>query len=562
MSDNVSNRLKGDGVSKYGYLEDLPKFKFDFQDWGSELKPEVSIQLAFQEGKTKEGVEPKYSYTHNKKHFGSGKGSIIQSIKQSTHIEISIPSGKIEKLIDAQSSHLQEITGQTPKYKKEKTKVIIKGQETEAYDVNLVIPEKQLKEFVGKKDTGIGNGYYEVKYNKNETDFLIVGEKIEFAATTGNVIDTLEWASLSSNQNRTKLMFTENVVEKDGKFYKLFQANKATEDSGTTVREANRRVLIINYDENDPNSPYSFVKTHTKTFIQMHKTYFDDPLTVNTLIVKANIKTEKGTAQTFAEQVTATHKKKPTEEQKEEGEEPDRYETLKYVLIGKRKYSPALFDKLKQKAKKLEKVVSDLNSKIAAGPPRNTRRTSDWKEELQINSDKETKELTKLNKKIKSANHIWEKLSPAGIKRLSDNAFSQKEPTLGKDGKKSYKTISEADYRALPKEEQSQYKSAVNVIATQSGSSSVNVEPMTSYGKDTLKVGQVTAQTLPAKFRNATIECEFFIQTHGRFNMNPVQGGGANYKLSNFVDETKVYISDLLELVELTPSELIAEIGA
>ena len=250
---------------------------------------------------------------------------------------------------------------------------------------------------------------------------------------------------------------------------------------------------------------------------------------LNTLVVKGNIKTVKSTKKTFAEEVTATHAKKPTEEQKEEGEEPDRYETLSHILIGKRKYSPDAFDKLKQRAKTLD-----------AG----------------------SKELAQLTAKIDSAKSIWEKLSPAGIKRLSDNAFSQKEPTLGKDGKKSHKTISEADYRALPKEEQSQYKSAVNVITTQSGSSSVDVAPMTSYGKGTLSVGQVSAQTLKDDFAKATIECEFFIQTHGRFDMNPVKRGGGNFQLANFVDETKVNINDLLELVELTPSKLIAEMGA
>lgn len=526
MSDKVANRLKGDGVSQYGELDDLPKF--DFDDWGSELEPEISIQLAFEESKS----EGNYSYTHKKKHF-SGKDGVIQSVKQSTHLEVSIPSGDILQLIDAQTEHLHDITGMTGlKYKKEKSKVIIKGQEPEQYDVNLVIPADQWKKFEQERDTGIGETYYEVKYNKNKTDFLIVGEKLLYKDDKENQygkygdISRLEWFSLRTSQSRTKLMIDEDIVEKNGKYYKH---TKQTEDSGTTVREDSRRIIIIDYDENDPNSPYSFVKTHTNTFIQMHKTYFDDPLTVNTLVVKGNIKTVKSTKKTFAEEVTATHAKKPTEEQKEEGEEPDRYETLSHILIGKRKYSPDAFDKLKQRAKTLD-----------AG----------------------SKELAQLTAKIDSAKSIWEKLSPAGIKRLSDNAFSQKEPTLGKDGKKSHKTISEADYRALPKEEQSQYKSAVNVITTQSGSSSVDVAPMTSYGKGTLSVGQVSAQTLKDDFAKATIQCEFFIQTHGRFDMNPVKRGGGNFQLANFVDETKVNINDLLELVELTPSKLIAEMGA
>ena len=575
MSDNVANRLKGDGVSAYGTLDDLPDFDFDDFD---DLDAGVSVQLAFEEALHKGEPTGNYTYTHKKKHFKEWGGSAMKKVKPTTHIEVTIPSDKIEKLIDAQSEHLHEITGQTPTYKKESRRLVVQGQETEIYDYPIVIPADQFKEFEIKIDAGAGNGYYEVDFKDtfgdvySGTSFPIIGEKVVYKGATRNPlieegdISLLEWASLQSKQDRTKLMITNDVVEKDGKYYKSFNASK-TEDSGTTVKETTRRVIVIDFDENDPDSPYSFVKTHTDAFIRMNKGYFNDPLVVNTLTVKGSIKTVQSEAPTFAAQVDTTHKKKPTQEQKDEGEEPSQYETLKYILIGKRKYSAESFKKLQQKAKDLEKVIADLDSKIKAGPPRGQRPSSpfneagDWKKELQINSDKESKELEQLQSKINSAKHIWAKLSPIEAERISNNAFKQKEPTRGKDGKESWKTISEKDYNSLPKEEQKKYKSAVNVITTQSGQSSVDVKDMTDFGQTKLSVGQVSSRSLAVDFSKAKIECNFFIQTHGKFDMSSKKRGGGNYKLSNFVDEIKVYINDLIELVEVTPSELVTEIG-
>ena len=575
MSDNVANRLKGDGVSAYGTLDDLPDFDFDDFD---DLDAGVSVQLAFEEALHKGEPTGNYTYTHKKKHFTEGKNDTIKKVKQTNHIEVTIPSDKVEKLIDAQSDHLHEITGQTPTYKKESRRLVVQGQETEIYDYPIVIPAEQFKEFEIKINQGSGNGYYEVDFKDtfgdvySGTSFPIIGEKVVYKGATRNPlieegdISLLEWASLQSKQDRTKLMITNDVVEKDGKYYKSFNASK-TEDSGTTVKETTRRVIVIDFDENDPDSPYSFVKTHTDAFIRMNKGYFNDPLVVNTLTVKGSIKTVQSQAPTFAAQVDTTHKKKPTQEQKDEGEEPDRYETLKYILIGKRKYSVEAFKKLQKKAKDLEKVVADLDSKIKAGPPKGERPSSpfnesgDWKKELQINSDKESKELKQLQSKINSAKHIWGKLSPIEAERISNNAFKQKEPTRGKDGKETWQTISEKDYNSLPKEEQKKYKSAVNVISTQAGESAVNVKDMTDFGQTKLSVGQVSGETLKEDFAKAKIECNFFIQTHGKFDMSSKKRGGGNYKLSNFVDEIKVYINDLIELVEVTPSELVTEIG-
>ena len=576
MSDNVANRLKGDGVSGHGTLDDLPEFDFDDFD---DLDAGVSVQLAFEEALHKGEPTGNYTYTHKKKHFKEWGGSAMKKVKPTTHIEVTIPSDKVEKLIDAQSEHLHEITGQTPTYKKESRRLVVQGQETEIYDYPIVIPAKQLEEFHLNADNTLGNGYYEVDFKDtfgdvySGTSFPIIGEKLAFkdkrndgAYMESGDISEFEWTKLQSNQNRTKLMMTEGVVEKDGKYYKFFDGSK-TEDSGTTVKETNRRVIVIDFDENDPDSPYSFVKTHTDAFIRMNKGYFNDPLVVNTLTVKGSIKTVQSQAPTFAAQVDTTHKRKPSQEQKDEGEEPDRYETLKYILIGKRKYSVEAFKKLQKKAKDLEKVVADLDSKIKAGPPKGERPSSpfnesgDWKKELQINSDKESKELKQLQSKINSAKHIWGKLSPIEAERISNNAFKQKEPTRGKDGKESWKTISEKDYNSLPKEEQKKYKSAVNVISTQAGESAVNVKDMTDFGQTKLSVGQVSSRSLAVDFSKAKIECNFFIQTHGKFDMSSKKRGGGNYKLSNFVDEIKVYINDLIELVEVTPSELVTEIG-
>lgn len=470
MDSNVTNRLKGMGSIQYGQnLENLPEFDFDdFLQAYLEVQPSIGVELGFTEGKDKDGNPTgKYTYAHKKSVFGTS---------QDNHIEAEIPKVDVGELSNAQADWLKDKTGQNAGFKVSKGKA---KTYKEVFDYKIVLPSKLLRELGGDTDASKDSGFVEYKLSAKGKSFSQAGTKVVFSK--GKAIEsTAEFMALTANQ-RTPLMVKENIVEKDGKYYKLVGGAKTSSGS------VENRVIKANYNENDTNSPYSFIKEHAEQFMQMHKRFLNDPLTVHTLSVVANIKTQRADVLSFGVKAGEQNAKQPTEG----NPEPDRYQKLAYKnLETKQTITDREWAKLESEEQgKYEAVVSDLTG--------------------------------------------------AEIKDISDKAFRHNQ-----DGT----IISETSYNALDREAQSEYVSNTRVYSGHENNT-IDYKDMESYSGEKYSGPQVTYETAEKAFNASIIECEFTIHTHGQFDMHPFKKGGANMDLSNYINKRKKFINKLQNIL-------------
>tara|TARA_R110000744_G_scaffold10319_2_gene32146 strand:- start:1076 stop:2866 length:1791 start_codon:yes stop_codon:yes gene_type:complete len=471
MSSNVTNRLKGMGSLEHGKnLENLPAFDFDdFLQAYLDVKPSISVELGFTEGKDKEGNPTgKYTYAHKKSVFGTS---------QDNHIEAEIPSIDVGDLEIAQADWLKDTTGQNAGTKKATSK---SKTFTEVYDYNIVLPAKVLQELGGDTDASKDSGFVEYKLSPKGKQFSQVGTKVIFGKDEA-IESTAEFMALTTKQ-RTGLMVKENIVEKDGKYYTLVGGAKGTSEGVTE-----NRIIRANYKETDANSPYSFIKEKAEEFMDMHKRFLNDPLTVHTLSVVANIKTQRKDKESFGDKAGKQNAKPPTDGDPE----PDRYQTLSY--------------------KNLE--------------TKQTITSKQWE-------DLESEEQAKYKGEMVD-------LTGSQIKDISDTAFRHK-----RDGT----VISEVTYNKLDKDAKSEYTSNTRVYSGQENDR-IDYSDMESYSGEKYSGPYITYETAEKAFSDSIIICQFTINTHLKFNMHPFQRGGANMDLSTYINKRKVYIDKLQNIL-------------
>tara|TARA_R110000803_G_scaffold38028_1_gene82102 strand:- start:21146 stop:22933 length:1788 start_codon:yes stop_codon:yes gene_type:complete len=470
MSSNVTNRLKGMGSIEHGKnLEKLPPFDFDdFLQAYLNVEPSISVELGFTEGIDKEGNPTgKYTYAHKKSVFGTS---------QDNHIEAEIPSIDVGDLEIAQADWLKDTTGQNAGTKKAtgKNKTF-----KEVYDYNLVLPEKVLEELGGDTDASKDSGFVEYKLSPKGKQFSQTGTKVVFGKDEA-IESTAEFMALTGKQ-RTDLMVKENMVEKEGKYYKLVGG------SNTSSGSVENRIVRADYKETDANSPYSFIKEKAEEFMAMHRRFLDDPLTVHTLSVVANIKTQQKDKDSFLTQASEQNAKEPTDA----NPEPARYEKL-------------IFVNLNNKKKISEKEWDNLES----------NEQSAYKGEM-VN------------------------LTSAEIANISDTAFRHKN-----DGT----IISEFTYNHLEREEKSNYISNTRVFAGQDDNKT-SYSDMDAYSGKKYSGPSVTYETAAEAFSKSIIICQFTINTHLKFNMHPFQNKGANMDLSTYINKRKIAIDRLQNIL-------------
>ena len=479
MDSNVTNHLKGMGSLKHGKnLENLPEFDFDEFIQGmdtvsaTEIPVKTSAQLALTEGKDKEG-EPngKFSSSHK-------RGDFARPLNN--HIEATVPSVDVGELSLVQADWLNQTTGQSPKYKQKKSKTVTFN---EVYDYNLVLPEKALKLLEGD-DVSSTVGYAEFKLSPKGKSFSQTGPKVLFSSSEAAITDS-EWATLSAKQ-RTPLMIKENIVEKDDKYY-MFLEGAAT-SSNTESKK-----IEVKFDETAANTPFSFIKEHVDTFMQMHTQYFNNPLTVNSLSLTANIKTSVSDKSSFARTAAAANAKEPSLK----NPSPDRFEKLRHMV----------------NSSKNEISLEEYNA-------------------LEEGEEKD-------DYKAYSSS-----LTNDEIKEMSSHAFKHNEDK-GDNGEDI--TISEDENNMLDSEGKSNYSSTTTVYS--SPESSLSWKNMDDYSGKKHGSPSVTYETAAEQFSKSFIVCEFTIHTHGKFDMHPFKEGGANLKISNYINKSKSKINTLQDIL-------------
>ena len=249
------------------------------------------------------------------------------------------------------------------------------------------------------------------------------------------------------------------------------------------------RNIEANWGENDKNSPFSFIHDNMATFLDMHKKFLNNPLTVQTLSVTANIKTRRTDLTPFGAKAIRTNTKKVTPK----NPNPDRYEKLRHM-------------------------VNSEGDEISL------------------------EEWNKLESNEKSNYTPYSSdLTVEEIKLLSNYAFRHKEDT-GEDGQPI--VISESDYAKLDKDEQSKYDSTTSVYSGQETGKPVR-QDLESFSGEKFDAPQVTYETAVEAFKEAIIVCEFTLHTHGKFDMHPFKGGKANAPMTKYVNKRKSFINRL-----------------
>ena len=475
MDSNVTNRLKGMGGLQYGKkLENLPEF--DFEEFvqkmsSTEIPVKTAAQLAFTEGKDKEG-NPNGNFTYSHK-----RGDFTRPLNN--HIEAKVPAFDVDELFNAQADWLNEKTGQSPNPKRKKTKTVTFN---EVYDYNLVLPQRVLTLLEGD-DVSSTAGYAEFKLSAKGKSFSQLSPKVLFSSDK-LAITSGEWATLSANQ-RTPLMVKENIVEKDGKYYKFLEgaASSSNEES---------KKIVANFEEGASNTPFSFIQEHAATFLLMHKEYFNNPLTVNSLSLTANIKTIESDKASFGRTAAAVNAKNPSLK----NPSPDRYEKVRHMV--------------NSEGKKLSiKEYSELEA------------------EKQADYEAYSSSLTKDE-----------------IEEMSAQAFKHNEDK-GDNGEDII--ISEDEYNMLSREDKSNYSSTTTVYS--SPESSLSWKNMEDYSGKKHGSPSVTYETAVEQFSKSFILCEFTIHTHGKFDMHPFKSGGANLKLSEYINKSKKRINTLQDIL-------------
>ena len=249
------------------------------------------------------------------------------------------------------------------------------------------------------------------------------------------------------------------------------------------------RNIEANWGENDKNSPFSFIHDNMTTFLDMHKKFLNNPLTVQTLSVTANIKTRRTDLTPFGAKAIRTNTKKVTPK----NPNPDRYEKLRHM-------------------------VNSEGDEISL------------------------EEWNKLESNEKSNYTPYSSdLTVEEIKLLSNYAFRHKEDT-DEDGQPI--VISESDYAKLDKDEQSKYDSNTSVYSGQETGKPVR-QDLESFSGEKFDAPQVTYETAVEAFKEAIIVCEFTLHTHGKFDMHPFKGGKANAPMTKYVNKRKSFINRL-----------------
>ena len=249
------------------------------------------------------------------------------------------------------------------------------------------------------------------------------------------------------------------------------------------------RNIEANWGENDKNSPFSFIHDNMTTFLDMHKKFLNNPLTVQTLSVTANIKTRRTDLTPFGAKAIRTNTKKVTPK----NPNPDRYEKLRHM-------------------------VNSEGDEISL------------------------EEWNKLESNEKSNYTPYSSdLTVEEIKLLSNYAFRHKEDT-DEDGQPI--VISESDYAKLDKDEQSKYDSTTSVYSGQETGKPVR-QDLESFSGEKFDAPQVTYETAVEAFKEAIIVCEFTLHTHGKFDMHPFKGGKANAPMTKYVNKRKSFINRL-----------------
>ena len=489
LDADVVNRLRGSGITSYfkdGSLN-LPDFNF-FEVFRSIIDVDESVSL-------KEQELPR----------GKGRYNIKPTEGSEAHFSSDFPTKDEGKITNAKADFLNELLGTSPPFTPSSAEGKIE-----------VEPIKYSFELSGKT---LDNMNKKAESSNYLTPVELVGEefKPKGKQIPENTFEGLKiLAAKDDLDNRTPKMQQEQVIIIDGTMYQY-------REKDTTGKK------VFSLDFANQGNPFTFVKQHIPMFERILAPTLNDPATVKTVKLKGFIRTTKGKGKTFGQAATQSLKDKD---------------------------SPSGQDKVFMLASKKHTETGEIIS------------IEDWEElseEEKTNYEHHEQELSQAEiiqisakayrSKQKNAEGEYEYMTEDGYNALrssigsfNEQTFLQEEIQQETDDSKKQE-LEELREKAIKinndnKALLNEYEPALTVLSG-AEERSPKLTSVEEYGQDTYKTNEVNAGNIEDKFKNAYVDVDFIITTHGSFEMNPFAKTSANRPMSKRANKIKKHVRKL-----------------
>jgi len=498
LDADVVNRLRGSGITSYfkdGSLN-LPDFNF-FEVFRSVIDVDESVSL-------KEQELPR----------GKGRYNIKPTEGSEAHFSADFPTKDEGKITNAKADFLNELLGKSPPF----TPFLAKGKiEVEPIKYSFTLSEKTIDNMNEKAK----------KSDNYLTPVELVGE--EFKAKGKQIPqDTFSGikilAAKDDLDNRTPKMQQEQVIIIDGTMYQY-------REKDTT----GKKVFLVDFAT--LGNPFTFVKQNIPIFERILAPTLNDPTTVKTVKLQGFIRTTKGKSKTFSQAATQSLKDKD---------------------------SPSGQDKMFMLASKKHKKTGEIIS------------IEDWTElsvEEQTNYEHHEQELSQAEiiqisakayrSKQKNAEGEYEYMTEDDYNSLRSSIDSASSNWLGEETTliNELKTAREEEDKDRVEELEeliergnkilndnkallNEYEPALTVLSG-AEERKPKITSVGEYGQDTYKTNEVNAGNIEDKFKNAYVDVDFIITTHGSFELNPFAETSANRPMSKRANKIKKHVRKL-----------------
>jgi|11_taG_2_1085331.scaffolds.fasta_scaffold16371_1 hypothetical protein len=489
LDSNVVNKLRGSGVSSFykdGQIN-LPDFDFFEEFKTNELDVEESVSLVERKGET-----------------GIGRYDIRPTEGSEKHFSCDFPTRDDGKISNLKTDFLMDLLGTSPPLEINNSESKIK---VEPIQYSFIVDEET---FMGLSLGSKSMAYLTPVKEENNT-FVDDGAQIPLDKFSQLKI----MAAKDDLDNRTSQMQEEQVIILDGQMYQF--RNKDT---------TGRKDISMGFSEN--GSPLSFIEENTGLFERILTPLLNDPTTVKTVKLTGMIRTKKGNEPTFSSRVISSIKSKN---------------------------SKAGQDKFYMIARKKNKETGEVIS------------IEDWTE---LDEEKQS-----------NYEYIEEEMTAAEAVAISSKAYRSKEK--GEDGEYSY--MSEDDYNKIRssinnfneerflmseidnaegKEKQKleklrkkgiqinndnktlidSYVSDIQVLSS-AEEGNPKLQQSSDYGKDRYSTNEVKQENIKEKLKEAYVEVDLVITSHGEYDLNPFSNTSANRPMSKHANKIKKYVRKL-----------------
>ena len=475
LDADVKNRLLGAGgaTEEFGKnFDELPAF--DIEEF-LELKgdADVAYDVILRE-KMEDGIPSRmYNITHSKE--TSAMDAMIES-KIWNYDDGDMQNAKLE--------HITELTGQSPKFVKSggKSKLDI-----QTINYSFAVPPSVIRTM----EKGFAGDFvteYTLTKEENKRVFTegkttkIMGGKFEMLNPAtwprGFIMGIFESKKPIGTASNSKKVY----AIKEGKTSKYFSMELAN-------AEANNIDII--WPAEGVGTPAGFIGKNKLVFLRAVKDKLDDPLTVVTMKLEANIKFKSTTKATFGEVATATNKKKT---------------------------SNVRFSKTIHVNKETKAILSD----------------EDY-DRLDASEKAKYKPVDKL-------------LTEQEIEELSSKAFKNKNTgeTISEKAWKELKQEEKDNYVS----DLRVFDPVKLHEETDKPEGTISYKDMEEFQKDVLSVSSIGADNIEKLFKNAVVDVDIIFKFHGKFNMNPYRVG-SNRPMNTHINKGKKVIRAIVKAIKI-----------